>query len=339
MRPRFADPEISVVDLAGLALELAVWGSEAAAMAFPDQPPTAAWSEAGALLGALGALGANGRPTTVGRAMADLPLHPRLARMVVEGHRRGQGWPAVVVAAVLDERDVLGGRRSDRSADLAERVALVAAPGRGSGSGAPAVGGARRRAPANARRGGGAARAPGGGGGGGGGGGAGGGARGGGGPRGRPRDIARRVGAEQSAVDPATLGPLVALAHPDRIAQARGGGRFRLRDGGGGWLPEIDPLASAPFLAVADVDAADGAAPRRGAEQRGGADGRIRLAAPLDRADVDALVGAALSRGGSSGLAVVSRRRVRRRTSKLRLVAPTRPRRSRRPHQPSPSRL
>ena len=251
LRPRFADPEISVVDLAGLALELAVWGSDPAAMAFPDQPPAAAWSEAGALLGALGALGANGRPTTVGRAMADLPLHPRLARMVVEGHRRGQGWPAVVVAAVLDERDVLGGPRSDRSADLAERVALVAAPGRGSGSGSPAVAVARRRA----------------------------------------RDIARRVGAEQSAVDPATLGPLVALAHPDRIAQARGGGRFRLRDGGGGWLPEIDPLASAPFLAVADVDAADGAAPRRGAEQRGGADGRIRLAAPLDRADVDALVG------------------------------------------------
>jgi ATP-dependent helicase HrpB len=176
--------------------------------------------------------------------------------MVVEGQRRGQGWPAAVVAAVLDERDVLGGPRSDRSADLAERVARVSAPGRGAGADGPAVAVARRRA----------------------------------------RDIARRVGAERSAVDPAALGPLVALAHPDRIAQARGGGRFRLRDGGGGWLPETDPLASAPFLAVADVDAADAVTPRRGADQRGGADGRIRLAAPLDRADVDALVGPASTR-------------------------------------------
>jgi ATP-dependent helicase HrpB len=144
LRPRFADPEISVVDLAGLALELAVWGSDPAAMAFPDQPPAAAWSEAGALLARWGARRNRRPPRWGGRCRP--AAAPRLARMVVEGHRQGQGWPAAVVAAVLDERDVLGGRRSDRSADLAERVALVAAPGRGSGSGSPAVAVARRRA-------------------------------------------------------------------------------------------------------------------------------------------------------------------------------------------------
>jgi ATP-dependent helicase HrpB len=249
LRPRFADPEIAVVDLAGLALELAVWGSDPADLAFPDQPPARAWTEARTVLVALGALDDRGRPTATGRAMADLPLHPRLARLVVEGHRRGEGWLAAVVAAVLDERDVLVGRRDDRTADLAERVLLVAlgspvvdgGPVRGDG---PAVAVVRRRA----------------------------------------GDLARRVGARRGPVDPTAIGPLVALAHPDRIAQARGGGRFRLRDGGGGWLPVTDPLATAPFLAVAAVDVADGVDADRGV------DGRIRLATPLDRADVEALV-------------------------------------------------
>ena len=79
------------------------------------------------------------------------------------------------------------------------------------------------------------------------------------------------------------------------------------------------PLASAPFLAVADVDAADGAAPRRGAEQRGGADGRIRLAAPLDCADVDALVGE-----GSTHTTVVTWDRERD-LSLIHISEPTRP--------------
>lgn len=249
LRPRFADPEIAVVDLAGLALELAVWGSDPADLPFPDQPPARAWTEARAVLVALGALDDRGRPTATGRAMADLPLHPRLARLAVEGHRRGEGWLAAVVAAVLDERDVLAGRRDERPVDLAERVVLVApestvvdgGPVRGDG---PAVAMVRRRA----------------------------------------GELARRVGARRGPIDPTAIGPLVALAHPDRIAQARGGGRFRLRDGGGGWLPVTDPLATAPFLAVAAVDVADGVDADRGV------DGRIRLAAPLDRADVEDLV-------------------------------------------------
>src|SRR5690606_2662525 len=82
-RPRFADPEIAVVDLAGLALELAVWGTEPASLALPDQPPSGAWAEGVSLLRQLGALTHDGRPTKTGRAMASLPLHPRLARMVV----------------------------------------------------------------------------------------------------------------------------------------------------------------------------------------------------------------------------------------------------------------
>ena len=247
-RPRFSEPEIAVVDLAGLALELAVWGSDPADLAFPDQPPPRAWAEAQALLRQLQVLRADGRPTVNGRAAAGLPLHPRLARMVVSAHEGGQATMAALLAALLDERDVIGGRRHERSADLAERASMVAAGGGGRSGSDPGIKLLRRRA----------------------------------------KEIARRVGAAtdlvEGSIDPSALGPVVALAYPDRIAQARGGGRFRMRDGGGGWLPDTDPLASEEFLAVADLDVADRV------DHRSGVDGRIRLAAALDRADVESLL-------------------------------------------------
>ncbi|CAN5895587.1 ATP-dependent helicase HrpB [soil metagenome] len=239
-RRPFAEPELAVVDLAGLVLELAVWGSAPADLPFLDQPPPAAWSEATGLLTGLGALDHHGRPTATGRAMVGLPLHPRLARMVIDGKRRGEGWSAAVLAAVLDERDVLAGRRQDRPADLANRLSLV------EGAEAEASARGNRDALRSARR--------------------------------RAQEIARRAGIGTGPVDPTSAGPLVALAYPDRIAQARNPGRFRLRAGGGGWLPDTDPLAPAPFLAVADLDVGTG-------------DGRIRTAAALDADDVAALVG------------------------------------------------
>ena len=243
-RAAFPEPEMAVTDLCGLALELAVWGSDPDELAFLDPPPGPAWAEAQALLMALGALGANGRPTATGRAMIELPLHPRLARMVVEGQAGGLGWAASELAAVLDERDVLAGRRQDRPVDLAPRVAALGAGAVDPGAvGQVQVAGHAVR---SARR--------------------------------RAGEIARRVGAQRAPVDPTDLGPLVALAYPDRIAQARGGGRFRLRGGGGGSVPTGDPLAAAPFLAVADLDVGVG-------------DGPIRTAAPLDIDDVRALVG------------------------------------------------
>ncbi len=238
-RAPYPEPEIAVVDLAGLALEVAAWGSTPSELPFLDPPPERAWAEAQLLLEALGALDGAGRPTTTGRAMVDLPLHPRLARMVVDGRTRGQGWPATVLAAVLDERDVFGGRRDERPADLADRVAVVSGDRTHPAANRDAVRSAARRA----------------------------------------REIARRVSVKPTPIDANVLGGLVGLAYPDRIAQARGGGRFRLRAGGGGWLPDTDHLAPAPFLAVADLDVGLG-------------DGRIRTAAAFDEVDVRALLGA-----------------------------------------------
>lgn len=113
--PAFAPPEIAVADLSGLALELAQWGASEADLAFLTPPPAPALAEARALLTDLGAL-KSGRITEHGRALAALPLHPRLGHMLV---RAGKG--AARMAALLAERDPLKGA----PADLALRVQAV----------------------------------------------------------------------------------------------------------------------------------------------------------------------------------------------------------------------
>jgi ATP-dependent helicase HrpB len=117
--------EISSVDLSGLALEVAAWGTPVERLAFPDPPPPRAWKEGLALLRALGAIGDDGRLTAVGGRMVELPLHPRLARIVASAPS-AMASTACVVAALADERDILRGRVGDLPADLALRVALVA---------------------------------------------------------------------------------------------------------------------------------------------------------------------------------------------------------------------
>ncbi|WP_017998801.1 ATP-dependent helicase HrpB [Paracoccus sp. N5] len=114
--PAFAPPEIAVADLAGLALELAIWGSDGSDLAFLTPPPEAALAEARALLRDLGALDAEGRITDHGRRLAALPLHPRLAHMLAVAGREAAG-----LAALLADRDPLSGA----PADLAPRLAAL----------------------------------------------------------------------------------------------------------------------------------------------------------------------------------------------------------------------
>ncbi|MGO4851542.1 ATP-dependent helicase HrpB [Phaeovulum sp. W22_SRMD_FR3] len=109
----FAPPEIAVSDLAGLALELAVWGSDGADLAFLTPPPGPALAEARALLRGLGALNAQHQITPHGRALAALPTHPRLAHMLVVA-----GPEAAPLAALLAERDPLKGAPIDLSLRL-----------------------------------------------------------------------------------------------------------------------------------------------------------------------------------------------------------------------------
>ena len=116
--PAFTRPEIQDADLSRLALDLARWGARTPqGLAFLDPPPDAAWREARGLLTRLGALGAAGDLTAHGRAVAELPLSPRLAHMVLEGARRGVGERAARIAVLLGEQG-LGGN----DADLRERL-------------------------------------------------------------------------------------------------------------------------------------------------------------------------------------------------------------------------
>jgi ATP-dependent helicase HrpB len=116
----FDPPEIIEADLATLALELAAWGvADPAQLSFLDPPPKAAFTQARELLQALDAIDDEGRITEMGKAMASLPLHPRLAHMVVAGKELKAGRLAADLAALLSERDILD-RNAD--ADLQTRI-------------------------------------------------------------------------------------------------------------------------------------------------------------------------------------------------------------------------
>lgn len=264
-RPAHPTPEIVQVDLAALALDLALWGASPDELAFLDPPPPAAFAEARRLLHMLDALDEDGRPTERGRRLATLALHPRLGRMVVEGSERDQGWEACLLAAALEERDVLRGRPGEVPVDAAERLRLLGDP---RASHPQADGGAVRAA------------------------------------RHRAGQIARRarVG-RRDDVDLTACGPLLGLAYPDRLAQSRPGDRVRLRNGAGATVPATDPMAAETFLAVAEVDTAPGRLGGGRASGSGGRrsdaggavdEGRVRIAAALDETDVRALGGADL---------------------------------------------
>jgi ATP-dependent helicase HrpB len=118
----FPPPEIEAGDLAGLALELALWGAGTGeGLAFLTPPNPAALAEARALLESLGALDRQGRITDHGKALAALPLHPRLGHMLALAGRE-----AAPLAALLSDRDPIRGAPSD----LALRLEALAEPRR-----------------------------------------------------------------------------------------------------------------------------------------------------------------------------------------------------------------
>ncbi len=91
--------------------------------------------------------------------------------------------------------------------------------------------------------------------------------------------VARRAAARSGATDDAgdaDVGALLAQAFPERVAKARGKpGEYLLASGRGAFLDPTDPMAREPWLAVAELGGGD-------------ARDRIRLAAPIDPAALDA---------------------------------------------------
>ncbi|MEO1614336.1 MAG: ATP-dependent helicase HrpB [Planctomycetota bacterium] len=119
-RPDHTPPEIVRTDLSGALLSLAIWG-ERDVLAFPwvTAPAQESVSAATSLLQTLGAIDVEGVPTETGRRMSQLPLHPRLARMVVEAEKLGCLPATCLVAAMLSERNALS---RDAAVELIDRM-------------------------------------------------------------------------------------------------------------------------------------------------------------------------------------------------------------------------
>ncbi|WP_423606064.1 ATP-dependent helicase HrpB [Sphingomonas sp. MS122] len=140
--PRFDPPEILEADLSALILDCALWGvTDPRGLNWLDPPPEAAVQEARARLAALEALDPDGRPTAHGKAIARLPLPPRLGHMLVRAGEIGLATTAAQVAVLLGERGVGGpdadlehrlrrwrterGQRAEAGRKLAERWAKL----------------------------------------------------------------------------------------------------------------------------------------------------------------------------------------------------------------------
>lgn len=127
-RPDRETPGIRREDLAGAVLALLAGGEpDPAAFPFFEAPEPERLAAALSDVAAWGAV-RDGRITPVGREMAALPVHPRLARLLVEGRRRGVVRRAALAAALLSERDPFRGgsgppgARHDSESDVLDRV-------------------------------------------------------------------------------------------------------------------------------------------------------------------------------------------------------------------------
>ena len=211
-------PEILQIDLANVVLESLAWGVRGPeALRLLDKPSKAAIAEAIDVLVMLGAVDEHDRRITAhGRAMLALPLHPRLAAMVAAVGDGPLGWPAAVLASLLEERDVITGRPSERPVDLWTRVQLV-------NDQSFHYADADRRAVTTVRQ--------------------------------RARKLIKRTGAREGAVAVDDIGRSLALAYPDRLGQKRAGqgGRFRLRNGMGAEVARTDPIAHEDMVVVAEL--------------------------------------------------------------------------------------
>jgi ATP-dependent helicase HrpB len=117
LRPH-GEPEIHRIDLCEAALEIIAWSGDPGAFEWFDAPETDRVDRAMALLARLGAI-RDGRLTEIGHAMHRLPIHPRLARMLVES---GGSRDVALACAVLSERHLTVRTTAASSSDLLSAI-------------------------------------------------------------------------------------------------------------------------------------------------------------------------------------------------------------------------
>jgi ATP-dependent helicase HrpB len=240
--------EITQADLCSLALDIASWGTPVDQLMFLDAPPLRTLAMATDTLHMLHLVDFSGAVTPLGRTVLGLPLHPRLGAMVARNaDSPAQGWIACVLAALLEERDILRGRPDTLPADLALRVRLVLDLERHD----LADRGALHRV------------------------------------RDAAKDIARRSRIGSDAYVTADMvdtlcGAIVLSAYPDRLAMRRSSaGQFVMREGGAVSCDNKDAIAREAFIVAADVDSRRG-----GSRLRRAAAVDLELIAPVLGDDV-----------------------------------------------------
>lgn len=252
--PAESAPEIASADLTDTALLLAAWGTPGGAgLALPSAPPTAAMNDAVTELRALDLTDETGRPTTQGMRVAQLPIGVRDARALLAGaHELGDPrLAAEVVAALSDDH-------RDPSAEL-PRLLRELRTGRAPGAERWRRESRRLEQIATVEL----AAAP------------------------LPPTEDETSGRMLSLGD--ASGVVAALGRPEWIARrvAEGSRVYLLASGTRAALPENSGLIGTEWIAVSEVQRADG----RAADGTGAV---VRLAAPLSEADAlrigDALV-------------------------------------------------
>jgi len=220
--------EILQADLVPLALQLVKWGCETPdELPWIDAPPSAPYDRALELLARLGALQKDAaqhwRLSPHGESMASLPVHPRLAHLLLTGVKHGLTQVACDLAALLAERDPMPGS----GADIALRMSLLQADGKVKGI---SVGVRQRllRQGKNFYR--------------------------------LLNAQGNEMG--QQADDPRWMGFLLACAYPDRIARQRqaGSNEYQLSNGRAARLRADDALQQAPWIVVAQLGGKPGQA-------------------------------------------------------------------------------
>lgn len=109
-RPRAAEPEIARADLSSVCLSLAVWGeNNYDRLKWPVSPKKEMMDQARELLISLGALDTDGKATEKGKRMEALPLHPRLAGMLLRAKKEGALRKAARLASLLESGEMVRG--------------------------------------------------------------------------------------------------------------------------------------------------------------------------------------------------------------------------------------
>ena len=217
-------PEILQADLAPLALQLAAAGiKDTTELRWLDVPPAAAMAQATHLLTLLGALSADGSTTRHGMEMAALPVHPRLAHMLIASRAIGAEQIACDVAAILGDRDFVRGVSGPADADIEIRLEVLRAQSRPPTNNSEVDAAVVRRVAAESRQ--------------------------------LQQSLYGRQ--HRKAENAISAGVVLGFAYPDRIGQSRGGatdGRFLLRNGRGATLTHPQALSGAEYIVAADLD-------------------------------------------------------------------------------------